>query len=51
MGKRKIKKQSDKATLADVIKEVAKPRVAGSAREHGHISRNEVLDVGNDVEN
>jgi hypothetical protein len=33
MGKRKIKKQSAKATLAEVIKEMAKPRVATSARK------------------
>jgi hypothetical protein len=33
MGKRKAKKQSDKATLAEVVKEMAKPRVATSARE------------------
>jgi hypothetical protein len=33
MGKRKTKKQSDKATLAEVVKEMAKPRVAMSARE------------------
>jgi hypothetical protein len=33
MGKRKIRKQSAKATLAEVIKEMAKPRVATSARE------------------
>ena len=50
MGKRKTKKQSDKATLAEVIKEMAKPTVAMSAREHSHILRNEVLVVENDVE-
>jgi hypothetical protein len=33
MGKRKAKKQSAKATLAAVIKEMAKPRVVLSARE------------------
>jgi hypothetical protein len=33
MGKKKTKKQSAKATLAEVIKEMAKPRVATSARE------------------
>ena len=32
MGKKKTKKQSAKATLAEVIKEMAKPRVASSAR-------------------
>jgi hypothetical protein len=50
MGKRKAKKQSAKATLAEVIKEMAKPRVASSAREQGHISRDKVLVVENDVE-
>jgi hypothetical protein len=34
MAKRKTQKQSDEATLAEVIKEMAKPRVAMSAREH-----------------
>jgi hypothetical protein len=33
MNKGKTKKQSAKATLAEVIKEMAKPRVAKSARE------------------
>jgi hypothetical protein len=33
MDKRKTKKQSAEATLAEVIKEMAKPRVASSARE------------------
>ena len=37
MGKKKSKKQWDKATLADVTKEMAKPRVARSAREHSHV--------------
>jgi hypothetical protein len=50
MGKRKQKKQSAKATLAEVTKEMAKPRVARSAREHGHIFRDEVLVVENNVE-
>jgi hypothetical protein len=50
MDKRKVKRQSAKATLAEVIKEMAKPRVAMSAREHGYIFRNEVLVVKNDVE-
>ena len=45
MGKRKTKEQQDKATLAEVIKEMAKPRVAMSAREHFHIVRKEVLVV------
>jgi hypothetical protein len=34
MDKNKTKKQSDKDTLAEVTKEMAKPRVAMSAREH-----------------
>jgi len=50
MGREKTKKQSAKATLAEVIKEMAKPRVASSAREHRHIMRNEILVVENDVE-
>jgi hypothetical protein len=33
MGKKITKKKSAKATLAEVIKEMAKPRVATSARE------------------
>jgi hypothetical protein len=33
MDKRKAKEQSAKATLAEVIKEMAKPRVVKSARE------------------
>jgi len=32
-GKKKTKKQSAKAILAEVIKEMAKPRVARSAKE------------------
>jgi hypothetical protein len=50
MGKRKIKEQQDKATLADIVKEMAKPRVAMSAREHWHIVRKEVLVVENNVQ-
>jgi hypothetical protein len=49
MGKRKIKEQQDKATLAEIVKEMAKPRVAMSAREHWHIVRKEVLIVENNV--
>jgi len=37
MGKKKTKKQSAKATLAEVTKEMAKPRVAMSAREQGSV--------------
>jgi len=33
MRKRKTKKQSAKVTLAEVVKEMAKPRVASSAKE------------------
>jgi hypothetical protein len=33
MDEKKTKKQSDKDTLAEVTKEMAKPRVAMSARE------------------
>jgi hypothetical protein len=50
MSKRKTKKQSAKATLAEVIKEMAKPRVAKSAREQNSVFRNEVLVVENNVE-
>jgi TolA-binding protein len=50
VAKKKSKKQSAKATLAEVVKEMAKPRVAMSAREHSHFLRNEVLVVENDVE-
>jgi hypothetical protein len=35
MGKNTTKKQSDKDTLAEVTLEMAKPRVAMSARERG----------------
>ena len=37
MDKKKTKKQSPKAILAEVTKEMAKPRVAMSAREHSRI--------------
>ena len=50
MAKSKTQKQSARATLAEVIKEMAKPRVAMSAREDCHIVRKEVLVVENDVE-
>ena len=50
MAKRKIQKQSAKATLAEVLKEMAKPRVAMSARGRCHIVRKEVLVVENNVE-
>jgi hypothetical protein len=51
MGTRKTKEQQDKATLAEVLKELAKPRVAMSAREHlPHCSEREDLVVENNVE-
>jgi hypothetical protein len=52
MGKKKTKKQSAQTTLAEVIKEMARPRVAMSARtrEQSHIVRNEVLVMKNDIE-
>jgi hypothetical protein len=37
MNKKKIKKQSPQAIIAEVTKEMAKPRVAMSAREHSRI--------------
>jgi hypothetical protein len=49
MVKRKTQKVSAKATLAEVIKEMAEPRVAMSAREHFHIVRKDVLVVKNNV--
>jgi hypothetical protein len=50
MAERKTQKQSAEATLAEVIKEMAKPRVAMSAREDCHIVRKQVLVVENNVE-
>jgi hypothetical protein len=50
MAKRKTQTQSAKATLAEVIKEMAKPRVAMSAREHCHMVRKEILVVENNVQ-
>ena len=50
MGRKKTKKQSAKATLAEVVKDMAKPRVAMSAREDYHIVRKEVLVVEHNVE-
>jgi hypothetical protein len=50
MGKRKTKEQQDKVTLAEVIKEMAKPKVAMSARGHCQIVRKEVLVVKNNVQ-
>jgi hypothetical protein len=50
MSKRKTKKQTAKATLAKITKEMAKPRVAKSARDDGRIYRDELLVVENNVE-
>jgi len=50
MGKRKTKKQFAKATLAEVVKEMAKPRIVMSAREETPSSSNTVLVVEHDVE-
>ncbi len=50
MPKRRTQQQSAKVTLAEVIKEMAKPRVAMSAREDRHIVLREVLVVENNVE-
>ena len=49
MRKKKTKKQSPEETLAEVIKEMAKPRVASSAREESSFF-GPVLVVENDVE-
>jgi hypothetical protein len=37
MGVKKARKQSAKATLAEVTKEMEKPRVASSARGDSHV--------------
>ena len=50
MGTDKSKKQSAKATLAEVIKEMAKPRLTKSAREQLLGLSEPVLVVENDVE-
>lgn len=47
MDKKKTKKQSDKETLAEVTKEMAKLRVAMSAREGSDIRRNDLPVVKN----
>ena len=49
-GKKKSKKQSAKATLAEVMKEMAKPRVAMSARSSVYGLRIDALVVENDIE-
>jgi hypothetical protein len=48
--KEKTREQSPKATLAEVVKEMAKPRVVMSAREASPSSSNTVLIVEHDVE-
>jgi len=50
VGKKKTKKRSAEEILAEVIKEMAKPRVVVSARETNHKTRKPVLVVENDVE-
>ena len=50
MHKKKTKRQSDKETLAEVTREMAKPRMARSAREQSQLSSNEALVVKNNVE-
>jgi hypothetical protein len=50
MGKKKTKEETAeyaKATLAEVTKEMAKPRVAKSARRYRRVFRNEGLVVKN----
>jgi hypothetical protein len=49
MSKRKIKKRTAKAMLAEITKEMAKPRVAKPARGDGRIYRDELLVVENNV--
>jgi hypothetical protein len=49
MVKKKTKEHQDEATLAEVIKEMAKPRVAMSARESSDTFRSGVLVVKNNV--
>jgi hypothetical protein len=43
MAKNKTKKQSDQDTLAEVTAEMAKPRVAMSAREQIHVLPNDLV--------
>jgi hypothetical protein len=50
MVKTRTKAQQDKATLAEVIKEMAKPRVVMSAREYSYIVRKKGLVVKNNVQ-
>lgn len=50
MGKRETREQEAKATLAEVTREMAKPRVVMSARVRSPRVRNTVLVVKNNVE-
>ena len=50
VGKKKPRNKPKQSPLAEVVKGMAKPRLAGPAREQGHISQNEVLVVENNVE-
>jgi len=50
MGKRKTREQEAKATLAEVAREMAKPRVAMSARKRSSVVRNRKLVVKNNVQ-
>jgi hypothetical protein len=50
VDKRKATKQWAKTTLAEVIKEMAKPRVANSARQQGFVCRNDILVAKKNVE-
>jgi hypothetical protein len=43
MDKNQTKKQSDRDTLAEITLEMAKPRVAMSAREQIHVLRNDLV--------
>ena len=43
MDKNQTKKQSDREALAEVTKEMAKPRAAMSAREKIHVLRNDLV--------
>ena len=49
MGKIKARKQSAKATLTEVMKEMAKPRVVMSARVASRVFGSNALVVENDV--
>jgi hypothetical protein len=49
MVRTKTIRQSAKKTLAEVTQEMAKPRVAMSAREHSHTVRNRAFVIKNNV--